>query len=283
MFSPQLVEWISSGGVISPGTASAVAEECECMLRMGIEQGELGMTNISCYSYSIVSGNRQQIDRLLRDLPMLFSTIEDFLWFKLAVVRDIGGASSSLSVGHDGLSPYSLEDLRNYLKKFEPAYYTKNGKDPLVYPYVLLLSGQLQLVVQHLTKEVSSEGYNIDVVHISIALADHGVFSVGVGSGHKLGVMDVVSEIASIIRHYGSLYVRQGNLSLALEYYAQAVAAVGGGAPSWTGHSSVDQQRQRNLMLKQLLTEIFATGRGNCPFAWPQWYWIRRRTEKIFS
>lgn len=256
MFSPQLAEWISSGGMVSPGTASAVAEECERMLRMGDRAGRAGYDKHKLLLYSIVSGNRQQIDRLLRDLPMLFSTIEDFLWFKLAVVRDIGGASSSLSVVRDGLSPYSLEDLQNYLNKFEPAYYTKNGKDPLVYPYVLLLSGQLQLAVQHLTKEVSSEGYNIDAVHISIALVDHGVFSEGVGSGHKLGVMDAVSEIASIIRHYGSLYVRQGNLSLALEYYAQAAAAMGGGAPSWTGHSSVDQQRQRNLMLKQLLSEL---------------------------
>jgi nuclear pore complex protein Nup93 len=143
MFSPQLAEWISSGGVVSPGTTSAVAEECERMLRMGDRVGRARYDKHKFLMYSIVSGNQQQIDRLLRDLPMLFSTIEDFLWFKIAVARGIGGASSSLSVGRDGLSPYSLEDIRNYLNKFEPAYYTKNGKDPLVYPYVLLLSGQL--------------------------------------------------------------------------------------------------------------------------------------------
>eukprot|EP01018_Ginkgo_biloba_P022309 Gb_32484 [translate_table: standard] len=256
MFAPQLAEWISSGGMVSPGTASAVAEECERMLRIGDRAGRTGYDKKKLLLYSIVSGSRQQIDRLLRDLPMLFNTIEDFLWFKLAVVRDTGGASSSLAIVSDGLAPYSLEDLQNYLNKFEPAYYTKNGKDPLVYPYVLLLSIQPQLAVQYLTKELSNEGFNIDAVHISIALADHGVLSEGMGSGHKLGIMDAVAEIASIIRHYGSLYVRQGNLSLALEYYAQAAAAMGGGAPSWTGHSTVDQQRQRYLMLKQLLTEI---------------------------
>jgi len=35
MFSPQLAEWISSGGMVSAGTTSAVAKECERMLRMG--------------------------------------------------------------------------------------------------------------------------------------------------------------------------------------------------------------------------------------------------------
>ncbi|XP_057864951.2 nuclear pore complex protein NUP93A isoform X2 [Cryptomeria japonica] len=256
MFAPQLAEWISSGGMVSSGTSTLVAEECERMLRLGDRAGRAGYDKHKLLLYAIVSGSRQQIDRLLRDLPTLFSTIEDFLWFKLAVVRDTGGASSSLALVPEGLAPYSLEDLQNYLNKFEPSYYTKNGKDPLVYPYVLLLSIQLQLAVQYLTKEAGNEGYNIDAVHISIALADHGVLSEGVGSGHKLGIMDAVAEIASIIQQYGSLYVRLGNLSLALEYYAQAASAMGGGAPSWMGHTSVDQQRQREIMLKQLLTEI---------------------------
>ncbi|KAL0428533.1 UNVERIFIED_CONTAM: Nuclear pore complex protein A [Sesamum latifolium] len=43
---------------------------------------------------------------------------------------------------------------------------------------------------------------------------------------------------------------------MALEYYVQAASAVGGGQLSWIGRGNVDQQRQRTLMLKQLLTEI---------------------------
>ncbi|KAL3755777.1 hypothetical protein ACJRO7_002775 [Eucalyptus globulus] len=40
------------------------------------------------------------------------------------------------------------------------------------------------------------------------------------------------------------------------KYYAQAAAAVGGGRLFWTGRGNADQQRQRSLMLKQLLTEL---------------------------
>lgn len=93
-------------------------------------------------------------------------------------------------------------------------------------------------------------------------LGDHGVFSEGASAGQKLGVMDAYAEASSIIRQYGSVYLRLGDLSMALEYYAQAAAAVGGGQLSWTGRGNVDQQRQRSLMLKQLLTELLLRDGG---------------------
>jgi nuclear pore complex protein Nup93 len=85
-------------------------------------------------------------------------------------------------------------------------------------------------------------------------VADHGSLSEGIGGAQKLGAMDSVSEIASIIRHYGISYVRQGNLALALEYNVQAAATVGGGAVAWSGHSSAEQKRQYHNLLKQLIT-----------------------------
>ena len=235
--------------------AAAASEECEKMLRMGDRMSRAAYDKKKLLLYAIISGSRKQIDRLLRDLPTLFNTIEDFLWFKLSAVRDctVGPQSVVLS---DSLVPYTLDDLQVYLNKFDPSYYTKNGKDPLVYPYVLLLSIQLIPAVLYLSKEAGDEGYNIDAAHISIVLADHGILSEGVGAGQKMGVMDAYAEASSLIRQYGALYLRLGNLPLALEYYAQAAAAVGGGQLSWSGRGTVDQQRQKNLMLKQLLTEL---------------------------
>lgn len=255
MFYLQLSEWITTRGMVSPETAAAASEECEKMLRIGDRAGRPGYDRKKLLLYAIISGCRRQIDRLLKDLPTLFNTIEDFLWFKLSAVRDCPSVSSSVVLS-EGLVPYSLDDLQGYLNKFEPSYYTKNGKDPLVYPYVLLLSIQLLPAVQYLSKEMGEEGYNIDAVHISIALADHGVLSDGAGTGHKLGAMDACAEVAGIIRQYGSSHLRYGNLLLALEYYAQAAAAMGGGELSWIGRANTDQQRQRSMMLKQLLTEI---------------------------
>ncbi|EEC75253.1 hypothetical protein OsI_11561 [Oryza sativa Indica Group] len=260
-FAPLLVEWITTNGAVSPETALTASEECDKMLRMGDRPGRPGYDRKKLLLYAMICGCRRQIDRLLKDLPTLFNTIEDFLWFKLSALREYTSASSS-NVSNEGLVPYTLEDLQSYLNKFEPSYYTKNGKDPLVYPYVLLLSIQLLPAILYLSKEVGEEGYHVDAVHISIALSDHGVLPDGVGSGQKMGIMDACAEAASIIRQYGSIYLRNGNLDLALEYYAQSAAAMGGGEVSWIGRGNADQQRQRNLMLKQLLTEILLRDGG---------------------
>lgn len=260
-FAPQLAEWITTGGMVSPETASAASEECEKLLRIGDRVGRPGYDRKKLLLYAIISGCRRHIDRILRDLPTLFSTIEDFLWFKLSSVRDCPNASSSVVLS-EGLVPYSLDDLQGYLNKFEPSYYTKNGKDPLFYPYVLLLSIQLLPAVLYMSKEIGEDGYHIDAVHISIVLADHGVLSDGTAPNNKIGVMDACAEVANIIRQHGSLYLSHGNLELAMEYYAQAAATMGGGEKSWTGHGNADQQRQRSLMLKQLLTEILLRDGG---------------------
>lgn len=246
--------------MVSANTAAAASEECEKLFRMGDRGARSVYDRKKLLLYAMVSGSRRQIDRLLRELPNLFNTIEDFLWFQLCAIRESSHGVSS-SVLNEGSVPYSLEDLQTYLNKFEPSYYTKNGKDPLMFPYVLLLSIQLLPSVIYLSKEMGS-GFNIDSIHIAITFADHGVFSEGVAAGQKLGFMDASAEVSSMIRQYGSAYLRVGNLSMALEYYAQAAAAVGGGQLSWVGRGSLDQQRQRSLMLKQLLTELLLRDDG---------------------
>ncbi|KAJ6764865.1 NUCLEAR PORE COMPLEX PROTEIN NUP93 NUCLEOPORIN NUP93 DEAD EYE PROTEIN [Salix koriyanagi] len=224
-FAPMLMEWINSGGMVPVDIAAAASEECEKMLRMGDRVGRAAYDKKKLLLYAVVSGCRRQIDRLLRDHPTLFSTIEDFLWFKLSAVRDYPAGTSTM-VLNESLIPYSVEDLQAYLNKFEPSYYTKNGKRPSRIPLY------------------------------------HGILTEGAGAGPKLGVMDAYAEASSIIRQYGSAYLHHGNISMALEYYAQAAATVGGGEISWTGRGNIDQQRQRSLMLKQLLTELLLRDGG---------------------
>lgn len=245
---------------MSANTAAAASEECEKMFRMGDRGARAVYDRKKLLLYAMISGSRRQIDRLPRELPNLFNTIEDFLWFQLCAIRESSHGVSS-SVPNEGSVPYTLEDLQTYLNKFEPSYYTKSGKDPLMYPYVLLLSIQLLPAVIYLSKELG-DGFNIDAVHIAITFADYGVFSEGAAAGQRLGVMDAFAEVSSMIKQYGSAYLRVGNISMALEYYAQAASAVGGGQLSWVGRGSVDQQRQRSLMLKQLLTELLLRDDG---------------------
>ncbi|KAK3405488.1 hypothetical protein EUGRSUZ_K01999 [Eucalyptus grandis] len=260
---PVLTEWINTGGMVSAETAATASEECEKLLRISDRVGRAAYDKKRLLLYAMISGSRRLVERLLRDLSALFTTIEDFLWFKLSAIREfpLGGSSAILS---ESSVPYSLEDLQAYLNKFAASYYTKNGKDPLVYPYILLLSVQFLPAILYLSKEAGDEGYNIDATHVAIVLADHGVLKEGTGAGSKFGVMDAYAEASSMIHQYGSSYLHLGDLSMALEYYAQAAAAVGGGRLSWTGRANADQQRQRSLMLKQLLMELLLRDGGIC-------------------
>ncbi|KAL6531253.1 Nuclear pore complex protein nup93a [Orobanche hederae] len=239
-YDDALAEWISTGGMVSAETAAAASEECEKILRMVDRVGRPSYDKKKLLLHAIISGSRKLIDRLLRELPTIFNTIEDFLWFTLSAITESSSSSSASVVLNGGVSSYSLEDLQAYLNNFEPSYYTKNGKDPLML----------------------DDGFSVDSVHILIVLADYGVLSEGSGSGQKLGVMDALDEASSIIRQYGAAYLRHGDLLMALECYAQAAAAVGGGQLSWIGRATVDQQRQKTLMLKQLLTEILLRDGG---------------------
>ncbi|KAI5059118.1 hypothetical protein GOP47_0025437 [Adiantum capillus-veneris] len=257
-FASQLSEWISTQGLVSGLTVEAAIEECDRMMRAGERPGRAGTDKYKLLVYVIVSGSRQLMDKLLRETPSLFNTIEDFLWFNLAVARD--GSSTSSHSSSVGVQWYTIEDLQSYLLKFEPSYYTRNGRDPLVYPYVLFLSLQLHAAVSYLVNE--SGDNKIDAVHIAIAIADKGVLVTETSSAQTPGSMDSVAEIAGIIRYYGLSYKRQGNLPLALEYYAQAAAAMGGGVTSWNGQTSIHLSRQLQMMLKQLLSEILLSDGG---------------------
>ncbi|KAL8538706.1 hypothetical protein ACS0TY_000645 [Phlomoides rotata] len=230
-FTPLLAEWITTGGLVSAETAATASEGCEKILQMVDRVGRPSYDKKKLLLHRIISGSRRLIDQLLRELPTIFSTIEDFLWFMLSAVRDGSGSSYPLGVLNGGVSPYSLEDLHAYLNKFEPSYYTKNGKDPLVYPYVLSI--QLLPSVLQLSKDSGDDGCSVDSMHISIVLVDYGVLPEGSGSGRKHGVMDALAEASIIIRQYGAAYLRHGDLLMALEYYVQAAAAVGGGQLSW--------------------------------------------------
>ncbi|KAI3908748.1 hypothetical protein MKW98_029298 [Papaver atlanticum] len=253
-FAAQLAEWISTGGTVSQETAAAAAEEFENMLMIG---GGLGLSEHEkkkLLLHAIISGSRKHIEWLSKNQDTYFSSIYDFLWLALSSLRDCsgGGAASSSVILDEAMVPYSLGYLQVYLNEVEPSMYPQDGLYQLAYPYALLLSLQFLPAVESLVKETEGdEGYNIDAVHILIALADHGVLSEG------------AEAAASMIYQYGAAYLRLDNLSAALEYYVQAASAMGGGELSWTaGGESTDQGRQRQLMLKELLKELLLCDGG---------------------
>ncbi|KAH6794611.1 hypothetical protein C2S52_005088 [Perilla frutescens var. hirtella] len=262
-FASLLSEWIDKEGMISEKTAAAASEECENILQMVTRVGWSSVDKKKLLLHAMISGSRDLIKQLLRKSSTFFDKVTDWLWFALSAVRESSGDSSSSAVLNGRISSYCLEDLQLYVNALKPSHYTVNGTCPLVYPYALLLSIQLLPGIVRLGINNGDGGYySVDTVHIAIVLADYGVLSEGSGSGQKFSVTDALADASSIIRQYGTYHLERGDLLMALEYYVQAAAVVGGGQLSWIGRASVDQQRQRTLMFKRLLTEILLRDGG---------------------
>lgn len=95
--------------------------------------------------YVALLGDRTSHEQFLREVPNFFSTMEDFLWFKLAIIREAASVNSSVDIVR-----YTLLDLQTYLNSFKREHYSKGGKEPLLFVQVLLLSLQFRSAVNFL-------------------------------------------------------------------------------------------------------------------------------------
>eukprot|EP00899_Mesostigma_viride_P012822 jgi/Mesvir1/21540/Mv03981-RA.2 len=135
--------------------------------------------------YAALCGHRGLAERLYREEPQLLPTLEDFLWYHLTLVRSGGGrggggAAARSSApggdfgpvrplffspatpigpgaggrvaegGRDTAESYTLDSLQEHLRRYSAKNYTNNGRDPLRYVKILLLSQQFVEAAQFL-------------------------------------------------------------------------------------------------------------------------------------
>lgn len=216
------------------------------MARAGERQGHPSYDKKRMLVHAVLSGGQRPSDLLSRDVPALFATIEDFMWFKLAMLR---GEVAGPGLGRPP-EACTLEELQAYLSKFGAAYYTKGGKDPLVYPYVLLLSLQLHAAVLYLVRDAPTDTFRLDGIHIGLALALTGALQEAAPPPRG---RDAARDVSGVVRQYGASLLRAGDVPAALEYYAAAAAALraGGG-----------EEREHQVLLEQLLRELLRLPAG---------------------
>lgn len=68
---------------------------------------------------------------------------------------------------------YKLSDLQHYIVHFPSSHYSQNGKEPLLYATVLLLSLQFKAAIAFLAKDATAGSYRVDGPHLAIALLHH--------------------------------------------------------------------------------------------------------------
>jgi hypothetical protein len=88
--------------------------------------------------YVLLSGDAQCARDFMVVHTSFFGYLQDFMWFELALVR--GGGEAAAAAG-----AYTVSDLQTYLRQYPAAHYSRDGREPLLYVTVLLLSLQVRV------------------------------------------------------------------------------------------------------------------------------------------
>jgi nuclear pore complex protein Nup93 len=270
---PLLAAWLEDRAAFRAAHGAAMLRECEraTQARAAAQRGGGGGAGATAgpsssvrldfmvLVYALLAGDARAVDALSRESPHLFATIEDFMWLKLALVSTTGGGSA----GGDGggllgnASPqqqqqqqqaalgaapaYSLPDLQAEINRWPASYYSRNGKEPLLYATVLLLSLQFSRALRFLWRDESAGALRSDAVHLAAALWFAGVLGPGTGLPDAEGAgpgggtpqqqqqqQQSAFDVADALAQYGRRFV-PSDPDAALQYLMPAAEASGGG------------------------------------------------------
>mmetsp|Transcript_10427 Transcript_10427/g.20614 ORF Transcript_10427/g.20614 Transcript_10427/m.20614 type:complete len:791 (+) Transcript_10427:141-2513(+) len=228
-------EWIDGGCKPLTGEMAATAlAESEKLLASSHGEGELRQSYMAAVC-ALAAGSARCADCLSRDFHSFFSTIEDYTWFRLSLIR-VDGSKRIGSIGSSRLELYTLADFQSQINQYSAAHYSKGGQEPLLYAAVLLMSLQADKAIEYLATNKSTHEFRIDSVHFAICMWYHRVLD---------GLETSVS--ASSVHQYAYSLIHQ-DVSLALEYYIIASLVMGGSL------------EVKGRLLKELLTESHAYG-----------------------
>jgi nuclear pore complex protein Nup93 len=277
-FANYLKSWIEGGQKPLTGeAAAALAAECERLLRDRSARHRAPFHAHKIMSHALLAGAARAADAIMKETPTFFPTIEDFLWFRLGLVRaGAGGASGGALIG---LDHHSLQDLQQYLLQYPATHYSHGGREPLLYVVVLLLTMQFSSALGFLASSPLTRDYRLDAVHLAACLHLAGVLEPsppsssgsasrggggrdgggggGGGSSTPQSSVDGGGEgdAASLLKRYAREFVKT-DPEMALHYYMLAASA----AAAASGGSSGAVTAARGAFLRELLVESKAYG-----------------------
>lgn len=273
-FANYLKSWIERGQQPLTGeAAAALAAECERLLRDRSARHRAPFHAHKIMAHALLAGAPRAADAIMKETPTFFPTIEDFLWFRLGLVR--AGSKDSTSNGGggggalSGLDHHTLQDLQQYLLQYPAAHYSHGGREPLLYVVVLLLTMQFSSALGFLASSPLTRDYRLDAVHLAACLHLAGVLesspSSGSASASGGGIGGTIpqrgedgggeGDAASLLKRYAREFVKT-DPEMALQYYMLAASA----AAAASGGGSAAVTAARGAFLRELLVESKAYG-----------------------
>ncbi|EFJ49173.1 hypothetical protein VOLCADRAFT_120776, partial [Volvox carteri f. nagariensis] len=218
---PLVEEWTANGCRLSERSAVALAREAERLLRdkNGLRQSP-----------------RAPYQALAAGLPAILSTIEDFMWARLALAGGGAGGPGAAGTPAAGVASYTLTEVQADINRWPPQYYSKQNREPLAFVMVLLLSLQWAAAVRFLWRDDTTKPYRLDAVHMGLALQAEGALAVLNGVGEcgaadgaaAAGPGSAAADVATMAVQYSRKFVTAGDSGTALYYRWLAAMARGG-------------------------------------------------------
>lgn len=199
----------------------------------------------SCYIAAVcalAAGSSRCADCLSRDYPGFFPTIEDYMWFRLTLVRVDAMTSAAAAAtpqqqqSSRANAPYTLPDFQAQINQYSAEHYSKGGQEPLLYAAVLLMSLQAEKAVEYLATDPATHEFRVDAVHFAICFWYHRAIA-----PHESSIS------ATSVHQYAHQLIHR-DIGLALEYYIVAALVMGGST------------HRKGKLLKELLTESHEYG-----------------------
>ncbi|QDZ20810.1 Nup93/Nic96 nucleoporin [Chloropicon primus] len=241
-------EW-QEKGELSVSNQAMVRLDGERILREQ-DRSNFGKNQYRVLIYTILCADRHLAENVLSD-QYLFTNIEDFLWFKLVLVRE-GQLTTLTSSTYTHEEPHRLAELQQQLAQYPANYYTRDGKEPLLYAILLLLTLQFEGAIQYLATYTPSNlhgdsfPFAIEAVHLCIIFSYYGVFNLGTDIRSRGSML-----CSDIVHDYGQNFAVR-DPATAFEYYCLAAEVKGG------GYVSIIQTQGQ--LLRELLNQSRAFG-----------------------
>eukprot|EP00879_Flechtneria_rotunda_P017063 GHRR01017870.1.p1 GENE.GHRR01017870.1~~GHRR01017870.1.p1 ORF type:complete len:730 (+),score=267.93 GHRR01017870.1:831-3020(+) len=242
-----LQHWLQDAAGFRQKHGARMVQECERLLQGYSHKQSQLKQDYQLLVYALLAGDNRSVDSLIKLNPSLLPTMEDYIWIKLSLVNtnppaaaagvggggssgsglyNISGSFSPSSGGGLGAPAYTLAGWQSELNRWGPKYYSKEGKEPLLFLTVLLLSLQFKRALSFLLKADMTKAYRLDGIHLAIALHFTGVLQVNTDEPLAGGPieLDLGAQLAAFGRRYVTI-----DSTTALHYYMLAAAVSGGG------------------------------------------------------
>ncbi|DBA91772.1 TPA: hypothetical protein ACH3X1_003362 [Trebouxia sp. C0004] len=221
-----LEQWLQGKQSLPTQLQAQEAAECRHQQNDRSSSGPLARQHkFRLATHVILAADPHLADHIARE-PTVIATIEDFMWLKLHMVQPTASSptatSSRLSPTSSSklLSPsYTMAALQEEVLHWGPHFFSQNGTQPLVYVVVLLMSQHFGHAVQYMGSQAELKDHG---AHLAIACCHLKLLTNSQSQAEAQ-----INAASQMIQEYGQALIVK-DARLALEYYWQAAAVLGG-------------------------------------------------------